>query len=265
MIHVEATIKYKGYNPDTLTSGSNKRICVICDHCGRVRYVRKRDYRDLCFNCSMIKQKNNPIWQKNQAEGSRRIVSDPEWIRKQRAGMDKIMMNPDWQIHLKEGAKKRVLDPVWIKNHKDGVVKNAKNSEWLKKITENNRNRVKDPDWSKRLSAGQQGISFEEWDGFVISVSARMYNSSEYKEWRKSVFKRDNYTCQMCDKRGGKLNSHHIYKFSNNPEFVFDINNGITLCYDCHVSRVNQHEEEYEIEFLSRIFDNKGIEIFGGK
>ena len=41
--------------------------------------------------------------------------------------------------------------------------------------------------------------------------------------------------------------------------------NIIFNCYDCHFHKVNGHEKEYEIEFLSKIFDNKGINIFGGK
>lgn len=55
MILYEATIKYKGYYVDRLHERSSKRICCSCDKCGRVRYVRKSDYRDLCQSC---KQKN---------------------------------------------------------------------------------------------------------------------------------------------------------------------------------------------------------------
>lgn len=108
------------------------------------------------------------------------------------------------------------------------------------------------------------GISREEWNGFT-NKSDDLYYSQKYKQWRTSVYQRDDYTCQMCGERGGKLNGHHIYKVSDYPELIFEINNGITLCYDCHFHKVNGHEKEYEIELLSKIFDNKGIEIFGGE
>lgn len=58
----------------------------------------------------------------------------------------------------------------------------------------------------------------------------------EYNEWRKEVFKRDNYTCKSCNTVGGKLNAHHINDYVNFPEQRLDLNNGITLCNICHKS-----------------------------
>ena len=59
-------------------------------------------------------------------------------------------------------------------------------------------------------------------------------HSKEYAEWRKAVFERDGYNCQICGKHGGKLNAHHKERFVDCPEKRLDINNGITLCEDCH-------------------------------
>jgi len=56
-------------------------------------------------------------------------------------------------------------------------------------------------------------------------------------EWRIAVFERDNYICQECGIRGGKLQSHHIKGWSDNPDLRFDINNGITLCLECHAKK----------------------------
>jgi len=54
--------------------------------------------------------------------------------------------------------------------------------------------------------------------------------------WRKSVFKRDNYTCQQCNKRGGDLNAHHLFSVTKFPELKLNINNGITFCENCHLN-----------------------------
>lgn len=71
----------------------------------------------------------------------------------------------------------------------------------------------------------------------VISVRIRM--SKEYKEWRKKVFERDNYTCVDCGKRSSKkewliIQADHIKPFAFFPELRFELSNGRTLCRDCH-------------------------------
>lgn len=83
-------------------------------------------------------------------------------------------------------------------------------------------------------SCRQQGISREEFNGFLTTENSRIRGRIEYFDWRKAVFERDNYTCQCCGQHGGKLNAHHIKNFSDNENLRFDINNGITLCFDCH-------------------------------
>lgn len=52
----------------------------------------------------------------------------------------------------------------------------------------------------------------------------------EYIEWRNDVFKRDDWNCQKCNKKGGKLHPHHILNFASHPEVRFDVSNGITFC-----------------------------------
>lgn len=58
--------------------------------------------------------------------------------------------------------------------------------------------------------------------------------SAENKQWRESVFKRDDYTCRLCKRRGVRLNAHHIKQYAHYPELRCDVRNGITLCEPCH-------------------------------
>jgi hypothetical protein len=74
----------------------------------------------------------------------------------------------------------------------------------------------------------------------------RIRKSTKYKEWRSTVFERDNWTCQMCFSRSepGKavsLEAHHVKSFRYHQDLRFCVHNGITLCVECHkdVSRKN--------------------------
>jgi len=66
-------------------------------------------------------------------------------------------------------------------------------------------------------------------------ISGRFLNAPEYREWRNNVFERDNYTCQCCgDDKGGNLNAHHLDGYDWCEEKRIDVNNGVTLCEECH-------------------------------
>lgn len=62
-------------------------------------------------------------------------------------------------------------------------------------------------------------------------------SSTRYKYWRKSVFERDNYTCQGCGTKKD-LQAHHIVTWKDsrdNTELRYSAENGITLCRACHL------------------------------
>ena len=50
--------------------------------------------------------------------------------------------------------------------------------------------------------------------GWITSKNILIRESKEYKEWRKAVFIRDNFTCQWCRERGCKLHADHIKSFA---------------------------------------------------
>ena len=89
----------------------------------------------------------------------------------------------------------------------------------------------RDP-WNKGIKRPEIcGENNPNWRG---GKSKRKLSTPEYKAWRKAVFKRDDHTCQDCGIRGGYLEAHHIKAWSINKELRFELDNGQTLCKECH-------------------------------
>jgi len=83
-----------------------------------------------------------------------------------------------------------------------------------------------------------KGISGEKhwnWQGGRSGWNSLMRANIEYKEWRRAVFERDNFTCQICGATGGvRFNADHIKPLCAFPKLAYDIDNGRTLCVPCH-------------------------------
>lgn len=94
----------------------------------------------------------------------------------------------------------------------------------------------------------RKGKNNNFWKGGISLLKDRIRNSFKFRQWRSDVFFRDNFVCQSCGKHGVLLNAHHIKSFSsiikqynikniNDAllcEELWDINNGQTLCLECH-------------------------------
>lgn len=95
------------------------------------------------------------------------------------------------------------------------------------------------PEVKKKISESKKGNKNPNWKGGISPLNILIRNSAEMRLWRKSVFERDNYTCIWCGVRNGNgknitLHADHIKPFSLFPELRFAIDNGRTLCIECH-------------------------------
>jgi len=111
--------------------------------------------------------------------------------------------------------------------------------------------------WNKGRKFPQfSGSNCHFWKGGITPINKAIRNSLEYEEWRKSVFERDNYTCQICGKVGDYLNADHIKPFAHYPDLRFDLNNGRTLCFECH-----KKTDTYAGKGLKR-FKREGVDLW---
>lgn len=82
----------------------------------------------------------------------------------------------------------------------------------------------------KRVAEGRH----HNYKGGITPKNRAIRRSIDYRLWREAIFARDNFTCQECEQRGGSLHAHHIKPFAYFPELRFAIDNGLTLCVECH-------------------------------
>ncbi len=85
----------------------------------------------------------------------------------------------------------------------------------------------------KLAKLGKRGNETNNWQG---GSSSKQYErkSADYAIWRVNILKRDDYYCQECGHKSTDLNVHHIDSFSDYPNKRLNMDNGITLCKDCH-------------------------------
>lgn len=72
------------------------------------------------------------------------------------------------------------------------------------------------------------------WKGGVSSELQIERGSVDNKKWRESVLERDKYTCQICGCKDTQMQAHHIEGFARNEDLRYMVNNGLTLCFNCH-------------------------------
>jgi 5-methylcytosine-specific restriction endonuclease McrA len=103
---------------------------------------------------------------------------------------------------------------------------------------------------SKHKSEIQRGEKSHRWQGGKVEQTRTIRNSEVYARWRRQVFRRDKFTCQMCGLKGTKLAAHHIKPFTDREDLRFVVPNGITLCWPCHHG-IHGKEQQYEPQFLA--------------
>jgi hypothetical protein len=84
------------------------------------------------------------------------------------------------------------------------------------------------------MSAQRVGVRPANYKGGTKSERQMLMQRQDYIIWRTAVFMRDDYTCQTCNTRGGKLEADHIKPWSLYPDLRYAIDNGRTLCVSCH-------------------------------
>lgn len=155
------------------------------------------------------------------------------------------------------GIEKRHRGDYTLKRRR---IMSLKRSKYLKENPE--KNPMRNPQSIKKMVKSSSGKHSGElsnfWKGGITPKLVKIRNFHEMDIWRKLVFERDNYTCQLCG-NNKKIHAHHIKRFKHFKELRTDINNGITLCKKCHNSI--HGKELFVEEFFNKIIKKDAVDI----
>ena len=180
--------------------------------------------RKFCLQCK--KGFNVPNWMKSRKFCSRgcsaKYHSGDRNVSKRQSVKDKISLKNKGLKRTKEQIEKNRLARTGVKQS-----------------------------MAVRIKRGiyRRGEASPFWKGGITPINKLVRHLQRYYDWRLSVFKRDDYTCQHCKTKGIYLEVHHIKELSeiiseNNIKTADDaiscdelwfVSNGLTLCRRCHV------------------------------
>ncbi len=100
----------------------------------------------------------------------------------------------------------------------------------------------------RRNSEANKGEKHWNWKNGITPLHQAIRNLAIYNLWRKAIFYKNQWTCQDCGHKNRNINAHHLYPFSKlledyniislgqaiRTEELWDTNNGVTLCKECH-------------------------------
>ena len=130
----------------------------------------------------------------------------------------------------------------------------AKTTAQCLKMSANNKGKPRSSETRAKVSAAQRALHPIGTRKLDLEPYPPRDSTFEYKEWRTAVFKRDNFHCQQCTSTTNEIQAHHIKLWSRFKELRFDVDNGITLCVQCH-----------KLEHKRMRREAKGLPLFASK
>lgn len=107
---------------------------------------------------------------------------------------------------------------------------------------------ITDTPFKQCVLCRMHGANNPNWRGGMWPIARNIRSSLAYRMWKSDVFTRDGFACVECGEETRELHAHHIVSFqsilqkheikstkeANQCDELWNINNGVTLCGECH-------------------------------
>ena len=164
------------------------------------------------------------------------------------------------RLKMSISASKRIRKPFSLETRRkisDSNKGKHHSTETIRKISEARKGKPAPWMVGNKYQSGEKNVHYGKFGSnhpcwkkdkkrpFQIAIRSLF----KYRQWRSDVFTKDDFTCQLCWVRGCELQADHYPKrfidiireckidtFDKAIlcEKLWDINNGRTLCVDCH-------------------------------
>ena len=256
MINDEATFRWKGYRSTDLSYGSGKKVWVVCDKCGKGRWISYQKYHSLCRECAMKSEEVRKKISKNHADMSG--TNNPMFGKKHTdevcqkcrdayhpSGEDHPMFGKRHSEETKCKISDNHADQNGEKNQFFGIKHTPESIEKIKANHGNNNGR-------NNPMYGRRGSDAPSWNG---GSSFEPYCPKFNNTFKESIREKFGRVCFLCptteEENGRKLSVHHVQYEKNclcddiKCEFV-------PLCDSCH-GKTNHNREHWEALILEKL------------
>ena len=244
---------------EDLLDGSQEVVLVECDYCHDkytkhwCKYLKENKYsyihKDSCSKCKKYKimESNNNKYGVNSVLSLPGVQNKARETNRLLYGCDNPFQSEKikQQICASNIQKYGFSSPMKNESIREKASKTCMKRYGVSNILDNYH---------------KTGSLNHRWKGGV-EYHRQERSTDEYIKWRKDVFDRDFYSCQCCNNRSTEgnpviLNAHHIYNWKDYPSKRYSVDNGITLCYDCHCLFHKIYGKSSNTELQLQIFLN---------
>ncbi len=193
-------------------------------------YTRTEYHREICGRANRGK-KHTEEWKKQASERMMRHSVSQETREKISQTLKGVKFSLKRKKNISKALKGRKMSEEFKEKCRQIMLKSGRSFQKGNQMTKGRKHTEKSRRLMSKINKGEKGSN---WKGGISPKNERIRRGIEIRLWREANFARDNWTCQKCKTRGGRLCSHHIQNFAQYPELRFAIDNGITFCKNCH-------------------------------